>query len=65
AQLGNTQPGFNWVHWHLDLNLPAGNSELICRATDSRGFTMPERVEWNAKGYLYNAWHRVQVSVNS
>lgn len=65
AQLGNTQPGFNWVHWHLDLELPAGNSELICRATDSRGFTMPERVEWNAKGYLYNAWHRVQVSVNS
>lgn len=65
ANLGTAKPGFNWVHWHLDVDLPPGDAELICRATDSRGFTMPERVEWNAKGYLYNGWHRVVVNVNS
>jgi hypothetical protein len=31
------------------------------RATDSAGETMPEKSEWNAKGYLFNAWHRVEV----
>ena len=61
ASLGAAQAGFNWVLWSADVQLPPGSSELVCRATDSRGFTMPERVAWNARGYQFNAWHRVPV----
>ena len=35
--------------------------ELIARATDSAGRSMPERGNWNFKGYLYNGWHRITV----
>jgi sulfite oxidase len=63
ATLGESRAGFNWLFWHVEIDLPPGNHEIVCRATDSRGFTMPERIEWNAKGYLFNAWHRVAVKV--
>ena len=63
ANLGETAPGFNWTLWETMVDLPAGEQTLIVRATDSTGFTMPERIDWNAKGYLFNAWHRVKAMV--
>lgn len=52
-----------WSLWRVDLELPEGEHELVCRAWDSAANTQPERVEplWNFKGYMNNAWHRVGV----
>jgi sulfite oxidase len=59
---GDTRP-YSWQLWTADLDLAAGKHDLVVRATDSRGNTMPERTAWNFKGYLYNGWHRVSVTV--
>jgi hypothetical protein len=46
-------------------HLGPGAHELIVRAWDSAGCTQPEDVRqvWNWKGYVNNAWHRVNVVV--
>jgi hypothetical protein len=36
---------------------------LWVRTTDSAGQRQPAQVDWNLKGYLYNAWHRVEIDV--
>jgi sulfite oxidase len=61
AQLGKRSEPDCWRLWSLKLKLPRGKHALLVRATDSAGETMPEKSEWNAKGYLFNAWHRVEV----
>jgi sulfite oxidase len=52
---------YAWRQWTAEIGLPVGKHELVVRATDSRGNSMPETAEWNLKGYLYNGWHRVRV----
>lgn len=61
ARLMNAPSVFCWQHWTADLDLPAGKHDLVVRATDSYGNTMPEQGNWNLKGYLYNGWHHVTV----
>jgi sulfite oxidase len=61
ARLLGTPSLFSWQHWTADLDLPAGKHDLVVRATDRLGNTMPERGEWNFKGYQYNGWHHVSV----
>jgi sulfite oxidase len=56
--LGASRP-FAWRLWTAQIELPAGKYQYAVRATDSKGHTMPERGDWNFKGYLYNGWHRV------
>jgi sulfite oxidase len=56
---------FTWQLWSADVELPAGKHELVVRATDSCGHRQPETAEWNLKGYMFNAWQRVQVEVNA
>jgi sulfite oxidase len=63
ASLEGRNAPFAWRLWSAEVTLMAGRQELVVRATDSRGNTMPEQGTWNAKGYLYNAWHRVSVDV--
>jgi sulfite oxidase len=64
AKLNGSARPFTWQQWTAELQLPAGKHDLIVRATDSRGNSMPERGEWNAKGYLYNGWHHVSVEAS-
>lgn len=52
---------FCWNLWDADVPVTAQTRELIVRATDSEGRTQPERVDWNLKGYMFNAWHRVPI----
>jgi sulfite oxidase len=52
---------FCWVLWSADVALTATTANLLVRATDSSGETQPQTMPWNAKGYLYNAWHKVSV----
>jgi sulfite oxidase len=61
ARLIGAPAPFTWQHWTADLSLKAGKHELVARASDTSGHKMPERGEWNFKGYLYNGWHRIQV----
>lgn len=58
------RPG-TWHLWEAEVNLPAGEHELVVRAWDSSANTQPEDVGpiWNFKGYISNAWHRVRVRV--
>lgn len=60
------QPGV-WRFWEARLDLAAGEHQLIARAWDSAGHTQPEDASsiWNFKGYMNNAWHRVQFAVGS
>jgi DMSO/TMAO reductase YedYZ molybdopterin-dependent catalytic subunit len=55
---------FAWREFRLRKNLLAGLYRLACRATDTEGKTQPPTVEWNKKGYLMNAWHRVAIAVD-
>ena len=43
--------------------LTTGDHTLAALATDSLGKLQPEKAPWNFKGYLYNGWHRVPVTV--
>ena len=43
----------------------AGTVRLVARATDVRGVTQPKVAIWNQSGYLYNAWHGVDVEVTA
>ncbi|MFL6248472.1 MAG: sulfite oxidase [Thermoanaerobaculia bacterium] len=42
-----------------------GTHQLTVRATDDRGITQPRQTVWNQSGYLYNAWHSVNVEVTA
>lgn len=58
------KPAVNsWQLWQARLRLPAGQHNLVVRATDSAGHTQPEQGVWNLKGYLWNGWHRCAVEV--
>jgi sulfite oxidase len=55
-----------WRLWHYRWT-PArrGRATLLARATDSRGAVQPRETVWNQSGYLYNAWHAVEVEVKA
>ena len=54
---------WSWIFWQAEMELPAGEHELVVRAWDSAGQTQPALPDdtWNFKGYLSAAWHRVPV----
>jgi sulfite oxidase len=51
-----------WVLWQARVPVNVGFNGLAVRATDSNGKTQPKTVDWNLKGYLFNAWHHVRVT---
>lgn len=52
---------FCWVLWSAEIALTRTTTTMLVRATDSSGETQPQTMPWNAKGYQYNAWHKVIV----
>lgn len=54
-----------WRHWRLVVDLDAGRRSIVVRAWDSAGALQPEDPAslWNPKGYVNNAWGRVEVEV--
>ncbi len=52
-----------WQAWQADVQLPSsGYHEIFVRATDELGRSQPMLVpNWNPKGYLNNACHRIAV----
>lgn len=53
-----------WQLWTAQVNLAPGRRDLVVRAKDLQGQSMPEKGNWNFKGYLYNGWHHVRVEVS-
>ncbi|MFM9963007.1 MAG: molybdopterin-dependent oxidoreductase [Planctomycetaceae bacterium] len=62
AKLTSPAAEFCWQLWSAEIAVSSATKELIVRAIDSRGDVQPETVRWNAKGYLFNAWHHVRVN---
>lgn len=54
-----------WQHFNAEISFPeAGYYEVWARATDSKGQSQPMILpNWNPKGYLNNACHRIAVKV--
>lgn len=56
---------FAWQHWQARIQFPqTGYYEIWAKAVDSQGVAQPMVVpQWNPKGYLNNACHRIAVEV--
>ncbi len=65
ATLLSARARWAWRRWQARLDLAPGSHQLIARAWDSAANTQPEDPSrlWNFKGYMNNAWHRVEVVV--
>lgn len=58
---GDASDVWAWRRFTACLSLPpAGEVELLARATNRAGSTQPLLPEWNPRGYLNNAVHRVR-----
>ncbi len=66
ATLREKPQSWTWCFWEATMPLRPGAHELIVRAWDSAGSAQPAEVKqvWNWKGYLNNAWHRVNVVIH-
>ncbi len=66
AELGRDHDPHAWRLWSFRYeSKSAGRVTLSARATDGRGRVQPKEAIWNQSGYLYNAWHSVQIEVRS
>lgn len=66
AQLDPRHAPHAWRLWHVRWTPKrAGRVTLLARATDSRGVVQPRTATWNQSGYLYNAWHGVEIEVTA
>ena len=65
AELTERGNRWTWSFWEVQVQLNPGRHTIVARATDSAGQVQPEQVDriWNFKGYMNNAWHRVDVEV--
>lgn len=65
ANLTQGDQPWAWTFWEAKLKLERGNYQLVARAFDTSANTQPEdaRHVWNFKGYMNNAWYRVNIAV--
>ncbi|HIP80207.1 MAG TPA: molybdopterin containing oxidoreductase, partial [Kiloniellaceae bacterium] len=55
---------YSWQDWRAEVTFPEkGYYEVWARATDDQGAMQPFAINWNPKGYLNNAMHRIAVTV--
>jgi sulfite oxidase len=54
---------YAWCFWEATLTLAPGDYQIIARAWDTAHQTQPEHMAllWNFRGYMNNAWHRVNI----
>lgn len=65
AELSNDKSCWAWTLWKANFKLKPGRYQLIVRALDTSANTQPRDISqvWNFKGYMNNAWHRVNIEV--
>lgn len=62
AELDRRHDPYAWRLWSYRWTpRKRGRATLTARATDSKGVVQPRTAVWNQSGYLYNAWHSVEV----
>lgn len=57
-----------WTLWSAEVAVAdADNMQIICRAVDSSFNCQPENPSsiWNLRGFMMNAWHRVNLKISS
>ncbi len=67
AELDAPSNPWSWRHWHTALELPPDEHVTItARAWDTAAAVQPEDPAqlWNPKGYVNNAWARLQVTTH-
>lgn len=64
AEFSSPAVPFCWRFWRASIVLKRGKTDLVVRATDSAGHVQAEKVPWNLKGYMFNAWHHTRVDVS-
>ena len=64
AEISSPVNAYCWALWKAEVDITGQTEELIVRAVDSANTRQPPRANWNLKGYMYNAWHRLPVSVD-
>ena len=63
AEWTSRAESFCWQLWRARIQVGPATSTITVRATDSNGRQQPQTVEWNMKGYLFNAWERIPLRV--
>ena len=65
AELFNDTSCWAWTLWKAGFELEPGKYQLVVRAMDTSANTQPQDISqvWNFKGYMNNAWHRVNIEV--
>ena len=65
AKLKSPVNRYAWQRWQATIELPSkGYFEIWARATDENGNMQPMSIpQWNPKGYLNNAMHRIAVTI--
>ncbi len=61
AKLLDPPRPFCWRRWEIELELNEAIESIVVQAIDGNGGRQPETTPWNAKGYMFNAWHRVPI----
>ena len=52
-----------WSLWQAEVEVMPGKQTLTVVATDSAGKSQPQKPDWNFKGYNFNGWHEVEITV--
>jgi DMSO/TMAO reductase YedYZ molybdopterin-dependent catalytic subunit len=66
ARLDPPPNPYSWQRWRIELQFPSrGYYEVWARARDEAGQMQPFAINWNPKGYLNNAMHRIAVRVEA
>ena len=65
AELDDNNQPFCWRLWKATVDIDATTKAILVRSADTSGRMQPRQAEWNLKGYLYNAWHRAPIVVES
>ncbi len=62
---GPADRAWTWRLWEAQIRLSPGAHQLVARAWDNAANTQPEATRhiWNFKGYMNNAWHRIDIRV--
>ncbi len=65
ASIVARQSSWSWCFWESTVHLHSGRHQLVVRATDCSDYAQPADLaqQWNFKGYLNHAWHRVNLRV--
>ena len=63
ARLREPNIDLAWVRWDVDWEPKPGTYKLLARATDSRGRTQPDRIDFNEEGYAHWAVVPHQITV--